>query len=244
MNLSGSIADLADLVKRIPAAGEPPLTLRECRCAVQEAHDYLVERSIEALRRAGEVGGLRYWGSAIKRIRVRLPREERPRLVSPGAEEHNLVEVVNQCATMERLIDALEWAAGAGSGLSEYQVERCHPTTSSSFKDDEDHDLVLIGQDKPSAKFEVSDVSGAGDGNQKEKKDLISLGVLSEGTGQQMFPKNWPTGRLFLVVSEEFSERLRTPSRAWLKGKPPHCRYKERLNRGKTWVFEVEQGGP
>jgi hypothetical protein len=40
-----------------------------------------------------------------------------------------------------------------------------------------------------------------------------------------MFRDEWPEGRLFLVVSDEFAERLRKPSRAWLKGEPPYCRW-------------------
>ncbi len=94
---------------------------------------------------------------------------------------------MNQCATMERLLDALQWAQSAGSGLAESLVERCHPTMSSSYADEEDHDLVLVGPDGTKAKFEVSDVSGTKDGNKKEKKDLISLGVLREVKGEEMF---------------------------------------------------------
>jgi hypothetical protein len=107
---------------------------------------------------------------------------------------------------------------------------------------EDDHDLVLMGPDGAKAKFEISDVSGARDGNNKEKKDLISLGVLREGKGDEMFPNEWPKGRLFLVVSDEFAGRLRKPGRAWLKGTPPHCRYNELAAQGTTGIFEVEKG--
>jgi hypothetical protein len=218
------------------------MPLDRCRFAVQEAHDYLARKGMEAVRRAFDVGVTRYWGTEVKCVRVLLPSDEWPELVSSDAEEHNLVEVMNQCATMERLLDALEWAQGAESMLNESLVERCHPTTSSSYSDEDDHDLVLVGPDGTKAKFEISDVSGAKDGNNKEKKDLISLGVLRQGKGKEVFPNEWPKGRLFLVVSEEFASRLRKPGRAWLKGTPPHCHYNELTAHGKTRIFEVGKG--
>lgn len=233
---------VGDLVGRIPADGDDAITLERCRSSVQEAHDYLARKGIEAVESAQDAAGTRYWGAEVKRVRVLLPNDEWPTLVSPASEEHNLVEVMNQCATMERLLDVLGWAAGASSGLDGYLVERCHPTTSSSYSDEDDHDLVLIGPDGTKAKFEISDVSGARDGNNKEKKDLISLGVLQEGSGQAMFPDEWPEGRLFLVVSEEFAEHLRRPGRAWLKGEHPHCRYTDPAVQGTTRIFEVERG--
>jgi hypothetical protein len=57
-----------------------------------------------------------------------------------------------------------------------------------------------------------------------------------------MFPSGWPEGRLFLVVSEEFAERLKRPTRAWLKGEPPHCHYTHPAVRGTTRIFEVKKG--
>ena len=233
---------MGHLVKSFVADGNGRMKLEECRSLLQEAHDFLVLKGKAAVEQASAAGGVRYWGSEAKRVRVRLPEGERPKLVSPKTEEHNLVEVMNQCATMERLLDVLEWAQGAYSGLGEFEVERCHPTTGSSPSDDDDHDLVLVGPDGTRAKFEASDVSGAVDGNNKERKDLISLGVLREGKGTEMFPDRWEEGRLFLVVSEEFAERLRKPGRAWLKGVLPHCRYNEPVAWGTTRIFEVEKG--
>ena len=218
------------------------MTLEECRSSVQEAHDYLDRKGMEAVGKAQDTAGTRYWGAEIKRVRVFLPRDEWPKPLSPASEEHNLVEVMNQCATMERLLDALEWAQSGGSGLSESLVERCHPTTSSSLNHEDDHDLVLLGADGAKAKFEVSDVSSSKDGNNKEKKDLINLGVLREGKGTGMYPELWPEGRLFLVVSEEFAERLRKPTRAWLKGGPPYCHYTDPAVQRTTRIFEVEKG--
>jgi hypothetical protein len=236
------VTAVGDLVRRIPADGEEPITLQECREAIREAHDYLVRKGTEAVGRAFEVKSTGYWGSEIKRVKVCLPKGERPSLVCPKTEEHNLVEVMNQCATIERLLDALEWSQRAGSGQSECKVGRVHPTTSSSHKDKDDHDLVLVKDSEVRAKFEVSDVASDKDGYQKEKKDLISLGVLRKGNAQEMYPAGWPEGRLFLVVSKEFAVRLCRPMRDWLKGEHPHCHYVALEPQGTTRIFEVKKG--
>lgn len=237
---------MGDLVGRIPGDGDGTIPIGECYEAVREAHDFLARKALEAASELAAVQVQCYWGSKAKRIKVYLPKAEWPRLLSPGSEEHNLVEVINQCATMERLLDALVWAQDMESGFDEFSVELCHPTTGSRPGEESDHDLVLVGNDSDGkltkAKFEVSDVSGEKDGNQKEKKDLISLGVLKEGKGKEMYPDGWPEGRLFLVVSEEFAERLRKPNRGWLKGPSPYCHYTDPALQGTTRIFEVKKG--
>jgi hypothetical protein len=147
---------------------------------IRNAQRYLSENGAEAFRKAAFVQG-ECWGIAAKRIRVELPTESRPTSIGQDVENQRLAEVVNQCATIERLLDALLWARSEPS-LQGYAVERCHPTTGSSEGDDDDHDLVLVEEGSPErkAKFEVSDVAGAKDGNNKEKKDLASLGVLEK----------------------------------------------------------------
>src|ERR1022692_4838662 len=50
------------------------------------------------------------WGSAVKRKRVLLGNGERPLLLKSAQPDHNLMEVINLCATVERLMDALAWA--------------------------------------------------------------------------------------------------------------------------------------
>src|SRR5439155_1440020 len=75
------------------------------------------------------------------------------------------------------------------------------------------------------------------DGNGKEKKDLVALGVLPRDTAQAWA---WPEARCFLVVSADFAERLRSPSRHGLRRGLFH--YEERLADGPTRVFEVRPG--
>lgn len=190
------------------------LSLARCHALLRDAHDYLARQGIEAARHAGLVRELTAWGSTLKRVRVALPTEGRPAIVRDDGAEHSLAEVVNQCATMERLLDALAWAQTAASGLSTFHVVRCHPTTSSiSDGVGADHDLVLAGPDGQAAWFKVSDVSGSDQGNHKEKKDLRSLGLLRDGSGPARCDVQWPAARVFLVVSAEFFERLRV--RRW-----------------------------
>jgi hypothetical protein len=200
----------------IPASGDSTgLSLARCHALLRDAHDYLARRGMEAARRATLVDDASAWGGTFKRVRVALPSEGRPAIVRDDGEAHSLAEVVNQCATMERLLDALSWAQTPASGMSSWTVALCHPTTSSTPGDGSvaDYDLVLRGPDGEAAWFEVSDVASTSDGNRKEERDLRSLGVLREGKGAERFELPWPKARVFLVVSTEFAGRLRT--RRW-----------------------------
>jgi hypothetical protein len=217
-------------------------TIADCFGLVKEAHDYLSRQGMKAVERAQRIQGSPYWGSEIKRISVVLPDKGRPDLVPPLVKEHSLTEVYNQCATMERLLDVLQWTQTNESQLSHFVVERCHPTTSSAPEVVDDHDLVLVGPSEVKAKFEVSDVTSERDGNRKEEKDLTSLGVLPARRPREGLSGRWPSGRLFLAVSEEFARRLQKPTRSWLKGKHPHCYYLEVKLWGSTRVFEVKRG--
>ncbi len=204
-------------------------SLSECYRSIQEAHDFLVQRGASAIAQVQKEKEMdsASWGSAMKRLAVSLPSHERPALIDTTIQKHSLVEVIHQCATIERLLDALEWAQQPDSGLNDFLVERCHPTTSSAksetkaIEDEEhDNDLVLVRTNQEWARFEVSDVTGEHDGNRKEEKDLISLGILRPGKGkgknEERFVGRWPSARLFLVVSSEFSPYLFRTNR-WLR---------------------------
>lgn len=216
------------------------MTLAECSRLVREAHDYLARCGADAIEEAWRAKGDRYWGSLVKRIRVVLSGEGRPELIAPTLHAHNLVEVLNQCATMERLLDALDWAQTATSGLHDCTVRRCHPTTSSDQmagkKAHLDNDLVLIGADGTTARFEVSDVVGRTDGNRKEPRDLASLGVPRFAEVEAETASVWPADRLFLGVSEEFAARLRQKC---LPSKRRSYWYVEVKTDGPTRIFEV-----
>lgn len=211
------------------------LSLTSCHELLREAHDYLARRGAEAARQAALLDDATAWGTQFKRVRVELPRDGRPLLMRAAEDHHSLAEVVNQCATMERLLDALAWAQTDASELSAFHVVCCHPTTGSAASDAEalDNDLILAAPDGRAARFEVSDVASMSDGNRKEERDLRSLGVLREGKGAERYALPWLAARVFLVVSSEFAGRLR--GRRW-----PHLTYREVFAGAGTVVVEVQ----
>ncbi len=212
-----------------------PTSLNDTLTAVTAAHALLVKAAKESLPGLG-VTGDDNWGATAKRTPVVLPpKDRRPACMADAADRHAFAEVVNQCATLERLIDVLDWAI---SNLGDYEVKTCHPTTSSQkAKDQADNDLILFRKvDGHYCRFEISDVaSSTADGNGKELKDLKSLGVQVAAEGQ-----SWPPDRVFLVVSTEFSKYLMQPTRHGLKAGRIH--YREAGVQGATRIIEVLPG--
>jgi hypothetical protein len=222
-----------------------PISIVACAAQIQAAHDYLAAQGAAALAQAAQPRDLASWGAAVKRVRVDLPAAGRPALIAPGMADHSLIEVITQCATLERLLDALAWAPTPAAALGDAVVARCHPTTShAKHAGAFDNDLILVVADAVVARFEVSDVASATDGNQKERRDLISLGVLPAGRGVAQPGAPWTGARRFLVVAPEFARRLMRPTRAWLRGSPPHCSYQLYDTGGAACVIEVLPGAP
>jgi len=171
---------------------------------INEAHSFLNLEGRVAARRIVGVGD-EHWGVQVKRINVLLPKDKRPHLCRDAPDEHSFSEVVNQCATLTRLIDALAWTSEQWPNAV---VTRCHPTTSSRKRHGvPDNDLMVRLEGRRALRFEVSDVASEKDGNGKEFKDLVSLGALASRERRSR-TKPWPRARLFLVVSEEFSRRM------------------------------------
>ena len=181
------------------------VTLQDCYVRVQKAHNFLVERGKKAVAGLNQKSD-KDWGVDCKRVRVDLSAGVPPEDIGKGLTEHSLVEIINQCATIERLLDALKWAQTPKSGLSKYMVRCCHPTTSSAHKE---NDLILESENGKMACFEVSDVASEKDGNNKEKKSLVALRVLNDDKHGKELNEDWPKARrAFLVVSEEFGKNL------------------------------------
>ncbi|MCK6531802.1 MAG: hypothetical protein L6Q84_02430 [Polyangiaceae bacterium] len=208
---------------------------------LRQAHRFLVAAARDTVPRFMKLPS-ETWGSDAKREHVVLPVAERPQLVSKDVADHSFIEVLNQCATLERLLDTLAWINTVAE-LQQAMVVLCNPTTSSASRKKgeprpvDDHDLVLEDRAGVRWKFEVSAVASEKDGNGKEKKDLVSLGVLPED-GSDV--SGWPSGRCHLVVSEEFARRLREPTRHGLRLGLFH--YAEVKAGGDTRIFEVRQG--
>jgi hypothetical protein len=189
--------------------------LAEVERRLRHAHDYLAERGASALQRAAGISARAGWGCSVKRERVTLPAEGKPSDIPRGVTSHSLAEIINQCATVERLLDVIAWAQTESSGLSSFDVQCCHPTTSSvTERENSEHDLVLIGP-ASEARFEVSDVASSEDGNQKERKDLMRLGVLGADGTPSLEAEPRKLGRCFLVVSDEFAGGICERWPAW-----------------------------
>jgi hypothetical protein len=123
------------------------------------------------------------WGIAAKRI-------------AASTESQPFGELLNQLATVERLVDALIWAEGECPPSTAVSV---NPTTSFRGSD-------LVVQLRPRWYFEVCDVTRPGNSNGKLDRDLRSLTAVSADLG----------ARQFLVVSAEWTTWLsRQPARFW-----------------------------
>jgi len=223
--------------------------LRKMLDELREAHAYLAENGARAFMRAAKLGPSARWGQSVKRLRVELPNHGRPELTEVAPSEHSITEVYNQCANVERLIDAIKWCLSPRSGFSDGLGLVCHPTTSSGKDkpaEHEDHDLVVRAANGQLGYFEISDVSSNKDGNFKEGKDLVRLRVLRPVSDKRgTFEHDgieWPQARLFLVVSEEFALYLFRTERSWRKAPEPHLRYEDRNRRGTTHILEILDG--
>ncbi len=220
-----------------------PRGIADCLQELRDVHEYLRACGQRAFGRAAEQFEDVTWGSKTKRLQADLPCQGRPYLVPRRLMQHNMIEIVNQCATLERLLELLEWASTRESGFADYTVAKCHPSTSSEKggdKTDRDHDLVLMGPNDEAAYFEVSDVATQKDGNRKEARDLISLGVLAGEKASPRYADTWPSGQLFLVGSREFAEGVLKRKPKWIS--EGHCHYEPSHISDSTTVMEVRRG--
>lgn len=227
------------LVDSIDRPRENPVPVADVRAQLKDAHAYLVELGGAAMRHIDANTPDYAWGTHMKRIRIVFPAGDRPALISTTHETHSLIEVINQLATMERLIDALHWAE---DNLLAYELLRCHPTTGSQKtgeSDLPDNDIVLMHPDGQLARCEVSDVSGEKDTNGKEFKDLMSLGVRL--TNMDAWPEGSPpfADRLFMIVSTEMGERIRRRMTTYYPQKQPYFSYMVAFATPGTTMFEV-----
>ena len=228
---------MAYMIPPHQAGTRPLLAYRD---HLQSRHDAWASAAMGALQSVATEDPLSQWGTEAKRLVVTMEDN-----VEGEAERHPLGEVINQCATIERLLDAMAWIAQQPGG-AEAVVRLCHPTASSNKTSDQkpdgvaDHDLVVevAGQQW---RFEVSDVANdKNDGNRKEAKDLDSL----ECGIDQNLPDDGV--RRFLVVSSEFGRLLkrkhatrRTRAGAGRNGKaPPGWQYRFH-GCGRTVIAEL-----
>jgi hypothetical protein len=185
------------------AVQDRPVDAKSYLAELSAAHDAIVARA--AGWTAPAVGPR--WGITAKRQLVDLTGAH----PSVHNASHPIQELMNQCATVERLLDALEWAIGKGWAN---MVIECNPTTSSGPV----RPLAVVTGVPPSgppdlrttgalgeAWFEVSDVLKRRDGNRKLQKDLKRLSNLP------------PSVAGFLVGSDLWEDRIAHSGRAYEK---------------------------
>jgi hypothetical protein len=90
----------------------------------------------------------------VKRITAKFD-SDMPSDIGSDLISHHLVEIINQTATVERLLDVLDWVQTNESGLAEFErVMVCHPSTSGlRGKAECENDLVLCAETGAIARF-------------------------------------------------------------------------------------------
>lgn len=209
---------MAHLIRGLSGTTQPD-ALRQ----FERAHAFLVDRARDSLSQLS----LRRerWGAFAKRASVDLSGPGRDPLVSKDSER--IVEVINMTATLERLIDALRYFANLPDSRT-WLVLECHPSTSSS---EGGNDLVL-GPFRDDIRIicEVTDVvSSTASQNQKERKDLASLGCREAVTTDGV--------RRFICTSREYGGALASPQRPWAS---MHYRYRV-VELENTVLLELQQ---
>ena len=229
------------LIEPIRSVGSAHVSPTECRDRLVECHRYLSENGRAAIFHAGDVQDLEYWGARVKRVPVKLPSENRPADIGKGILEHSLPEVINQCANVERSIDVLDWLGDPANPLGDGYVKVCHPTSSGGSQKKPECDLELVLNDGTAVRFEVTDVAGSQDGNEKELNSLISLGFLAKGALKRTAPKSlrYPDGRNFIAVSESLAQVMTDRGRWWRNPPGDHVDYDPPVRVGGTSIFEV-----
>lgn len=179
-----------------------------------------------AAARQDVVDAVDHWGCVVKRRPVDLSGLATDDSVSAfiGVTSHPFGELVNQLATVERLLDALRWAETNGAE----RVVECNPSTSHSPAGICSHDLV-VARPGTTMVFEVSDVAGiTGNANRKMEKDLRTLERCSCGAGSFV--------RRLLAVSPQ--------SGRWLEARPELAAVVATLRDGDgSWIVECRRAG-
>lgn len=93
-----------------------PALISDVRRKLEDANRFLSYQAALAMQDYPEMNEPLRWGIGLKRLRVPLPTVGRPELIPLDIFDHPLVEMINQTATMTRLIDSLEWAEMALHG--------------------------------------------------------------------------------------------------------------------------------
>jgi hypothetical protein len=168
---------------------------------LREAHRFLILRANATIQELNRNDF--QWGILLKRATVELNVGEIPRLI--GKEHEKLAEVINIAATVERLIDAIDWFANQEENLN-CSIQNCHPSTSDNPGE---NDLVISNQNGDVViRCEVCDVVSKNAGaNGKEIKDLLNLGC------NEIVPNDGI--KRYICTAPEFANALTSLNRPW-----------------------------
>ena len=164
------------------------------------AHRFLTEAATQVMSYSS--ASKDYWAVSMKRLKVEWDQEKAPSIVGKSSESFQ--EMLNILATLEHLKAAVRWFANQPE-FHGCLVTECHPSTSDSGTND-----LVIGMEAspPAAICEVTDIVSSNAGqNNKEDKDLRSLGVLPDFHYEQP--------RRFIATSVEYATALTNPRRRW-----------------------------
>lgn len=194
----------------------------EALMRLRKVHQFIVSRAKSTVNKS-EID-VRHWGTLMKRSTVNLTGVDAPELV--GKSEEKLGEVINIAATIERLMDGIEWFASQpeSQGCS---ILECHPSTSD---EPSGNDLVIIAHDRRIVmRCEVCDVASSSAGsNGKEKKDIRNLGC------EHSVPRDGV--KRYICTAPEFGNALTSRKRKW-RTKP--YRYKAIQTGMNTWMLLI-----
>ena len=196
--------------------------------SLRAAQRYLVSRAKVAIN-ASDFDESR-WGTSVKRSLVRLNVGEVPPLI--GKSEEKLGEVINIAATVERLIDAIDWFAVQPHSEG-YSILVCHPSTSDEAGGD---DLVIVdSKGEIAIRCEVCDVASSSAGsNNKETKDIRNLGC-DEAVPDDGVPR-------YICTAPEFANALASAKRKW-GSKPYRYRLTETGSTAGTCMLLIVPAG-
>src|ERR1017187_2181986 len=111
-------------------------TIEQAYTRLRDVHRIIADRGKATCDHLDEIAAGPTWGTQAKRNPVKCPRFDN--FLLAGADVcHSLIEVVNMCATVERLLDGLNWARSAE--FQSWSVAYCHQTQSSA-----QNNLVLV----------------------------------------------------------------------------------------------------
>lgn len=232
------------LVEPIRPESDEEISIKDCLTWVTESRDFLVGRGRESLVKASRLAADSQWGALVKREIVDISGNRVPRLIGKKLKTQTITEVINQTANMARLIDLLSWIVEERPDLSMGTVKACHPTTSSGpLHGTRENDLSLTMSNGAEAHFEISDVSGDIDGNNKEFKSLVSLRCLPKGITKEKAlsgsPLPWPNGKMFIAISVELADVICQKKRWWRSPPINRLQYQGPFISGDTRIFEV-----